>query len=71
MGKGFPKKKYPSNILVIAHMKSLLTRMDETKNMWPHMNSPRMRPLALCAKSMRAGQRLFRARSARPTPEMT
>src|SRR6185436_19575646 len=35
------------------------------------MNRPSSRPLALCATSMRAGQRLLRGRSARPTPAIT
>src|SRR5262245_15446345 len=70
-GSALPKKKYPSNILVMVHMKSLLTRIDETKTMWPHMKRPSARPLALCTRSIRAGQRLLRGRSARPTPAMT
>src|SRR4030095_297819 len=52
-------------------MASLLMRMEDTKNMWPHMNRPSARPEALCARSMRAGQRLLRERSARPTPAIT
>src|SRR6478752_428209 len=43
-------------------------RIDETKNMCPHMNSTSSSPLALCAKSNRAGQRLLRSRSIRPAP---
>src|SRR4029453_449326 len=39
--------------------------------MWPHMNRPSARPLALCARSMRAVQWLLRARSTRPTPAIT
>src|SRR4030095_11838836 len=35
------------------------------------MNRPSSRPLALCATSMRAGQRLLSGRSARPTPALT
>ena len=46
-------------------------RIDDTKNMWPHMNSARISPDALCSQSSRAGQRLLRALSARPTPAMT
>ena len=38
--------------------------------MWPHMKITSRRPLALCAKSSRAGQRLLRARSASPAPAM-
>src|SRR5512132_3653771 len=44
--------------------------MDETKNMWPHMNKARINPEALCARSRRAGQRLDWARWARPAPAM-
>jgi hypothetical protein len=52
--------------LATVHIASLPNRIDETKNMWPHMNSARTRPLALCAQSSRAGQRLLCA--ARLTP---
>ena len=45
-------------------------RIDETKNMCPHMNSTSSSPLALCTKSNRAGQRLLRLRSVRPAPAM-
>src|ERR1700756_17558 len=47
-----------------------LTRIDDTKNMWAHMNSATSSPEALCAQSSRAGHRLLRARSPRPTPRM-
>src|SRR6185503_11789963 len=35
------------------------------------MNRPSSSPVALCARSMRAGQWLLRGRSARPTPAIT
>jgi hypothetical protein len=55
----------------MAHIASFEIRIEDTKNMWPHMKSPRTRPVRLWVRSMRAGQRLFLGRSARPTPAIT
>src|SRR5664279_186909 len=52
----------------MVHMASLPSRMDDTKNMWAHMNSTRTRPVALWITSSLAGHRLLLARSARPAP---
>src|SRR4030095_16116559 len=70
-GSARPKKYWPSNAFVTIHIASLLIRMVDTKNMWPHMNRPSSSPVALCARSIRAGQWLLRGRSARPTPAIT
>jgi hypothetical protein len=41
-------------------------RIEETKNMWPHMNRARISPVTLCNKSSLAGQRLFPLASVNP-----
>ena len=43
-----------------VHIASRPSRMLDTKNMWTHMKRPSARPLRLCSKSRRAGQRLLR-----------